>query len=137
MPTTEKPSPDARLFDLGDILTITTGRLVASRHMAAVYEVLDFMTGDKLFTHQLPRAGRECAPRILEQHPALAAVVEPELDGEEAAYRWVAEQKLQFGDALWLVPIAAADHTRIDPFEELALMGVPASKIIPVVVDGS
>jgi hypothetical protein len=37
-----------RPFHLGDVLTITTGRLVSPRHMDGVYDVLNFMTGDNL-----------------------------------------------------------------------------------------
>ncbi len=61
-------------FHLGDILSITTGRLVSLRHIDGVYDILNFMTGDNLFTHQLPRASRECAPELKKQFPALAEI---------------------------------------------------------------
>lgn len=66
-----------REFHVGDVLSITTGRLVSLRHMDGVYDILDFMTGDNLFTHQLPRAGDECKSYLLEQFPQLAT---PEMD---------------------------------------------------------
>lgn len=34
-----------KLFDLADVLSITTGRLVSPRHMAGVYEIIDFFFG--------------------------------------------------------------------------------------------
>jgi len=43
-------------FHISDILSITDGRLVSTRHMDGIYEILNFMTGDNLFTHQLPRS---------------------------------------------------------------------------------
>ena len=61
-------------FHLGDVLSITTGRLVSPRHMDGVYDILNFMTGDNLFTHQLPRASDECKPHLLAQFPQLAEV---------------------------------------------------------------
>ncbi len=61
-------------FHLGDVLSITTQRLVSPRHMVGVYDILNFMTGDNLFTHQLPRAANECKPYLLEQFPKLAEV---------------------------------------------------------------
>lgn len=64
-------------FHLGDVLSITTGRLVSPRHMDGVYEILNFMTGEDLFTHQLPRASDECKPFLIEQFPQLAT---PEMD---------------------------------------------------------
>ena len=53
------------------MLSITTGRLVSTRHIGGVYDILNFMTGDNLFTHQLPRASDECKPYLLEQFPQL------------------------------------------------------------------
>ncbi len=64
-------------FHLGDVLSITTGRLVSSRHIDGVYEILNFMTDDNLFTHQLPRAMGECRPHLLRQFSQLAT---PEMD---------------------------------------------------------
>ena len=42
-----------RDFDLGAILNITTSRLFTN--MDDVYEVLDYLTGDSIYTHQIPR----------------------------------------------------------------------------------
>jgi hypothetical protein len=58
-------------FHVSDVLSITTGRLVSTRHMDGVYDILNFMTGDNLFTHQLPRASKECTPWLLKQFPEL------------------------------------------------------------------
>lgn len=49
---------EGKRFHLGDVLSITTGHLLSPRHMEGVYEILNHMTGDQLFTHQLPRASR-------------------------------------------------------------------------------
>jgi hypothetical protein len=105
-------------FDLGDILTITTGRLVALRGMDAIYDILNFMTGDNLFTHQLPRGMQECAPYLLRQHPQLAAVTEDELGPENYAANLV-KWKQRFGETLPVAKIPMDDHTRKDPLVEL------------------
>lgn len=63
----------SRAFHLGDILSITTGYLVSPTKMAGVHEILDYMTGDSLLTHQLGRAAEQCKPELLSQIPALAA----------------------------------------------------------------
>lgn len=73
-----------RQFHLGDILTITTGRLVSPRHMDGVYDILNYMTGDTLFTHALPRASRECEEPLREMYPWLRAVTVPdEFEGKD------------------------------------------------------
>lgn len=59
-------------FHISDVLSITTGRLVSNRHVEGVYKILNHMTGDNLFTHQLPRAGRECAPVLIATYPQLS-----------------------------------------------------------------
>lgn len=94
---------EQRLFQLGDILSITTGKLVSKRHMEGVYDILNFMTRDNLFTHQLGRASSECKPALLQQHPQLGAVTGAE-----------------FGDELMVRPLPEHAHEFIDPMSELA-----------------
>jgi hypothetical protein len=127
---------EQRYFHLGDILTITTGLLVSPRHVGGIYDILNFMTGDNLFTHQFPRAMDECQPVLLAQHPQLRAVQVPdEFDGKEHVDRWLASQVARFGETLPVMPLDPTDHTRIPPLTELGMMGVPAERIIPVVVE--
>ena len=60
-----------QLFHISDVLSVTTERLVSSRHMDGIYEILNFLTGDNLFTHQLPRAMDECRPWLRSTFPNL------------------------------------------------------------------
>lgn len=125
-----------RSFHLGDILTITTDLLVSPRHMEGVYDILNWMTGDSLFTHQLPRAARECKPALLAQHPDLAGLDVPDFSvaahSAEAVVRaWLAEQVVRFGEHRDVAPLADGEHTRIDPLDELA-MNHPNVKVIAV-----
>ena len=130
-------------FHLGDILSVTTERLVSPRHIGGVYDILNWMTGDNLLTHQLPRACDECKGPLLAQHPDLAAIVPPETFGdgtkdsaEEAVNRWLAEQVAIYGETREVAPLAAEDHTAIDPLAELRMMK-PDAEIIAVVVPGA
>lgn len=108
-----------RSFHLGDVLSVTTGRLVSLRHIDGVYDILGFMTGEQLFTHQLPRASREAAPEILRQHPDLAAIDEPELTPE--TWRgWLDTMIATYGETRTLTPLV--NHEPIDPMLELASM---------------
>lgn len=56
-------------FRIDEILTYTTERLVAERHMDAVYDIANFMTGDSIFTHQLPRVARLIKAELNRQLP--------------------------------------------------------------------
>lgn len=140
----------SRQFHLGDILSISHDRLVSPRGMAGIYEILDFMTGDNLFTHQLPRASRECKSHILAQLPWLNS---PEIEREvnelgdtidsmtdrsrsetdEIVTRWLAEMVLSHSETHPVEPIPASDHARIDPVSEAEMMA--PGKVIVIQVN--
>jgi hypothetical protein len=122
-------------FHLGDLLSITDGHLVAPSHMDGIYRLLNHMTGDNLFTHQLPRAADECKPELLRQHPFLAGIVAPEFRDVTHVELWLAEQCERHGTWFEVKPLDPGDHTHIDPLTEIAMIA-PHMKVIPVVVDG-
>jgi hypothetical protein len=123
-----------KAFHLGDILSVTTERLVSPRRVEGVYDILGWMTGESLFTHQLPRACDECKGPLLAQHPDLAAIEVPEdFGGKEGVDRWLAEQVAVYGEYREVAPLAAEDHTRIDPLDELRMIR-PDAEIITVVL---
>lgn len=105
-------------FHIGDVLSITTGRLVSPTHIDGVYDILNYMTGDNLFTHQLPRAAEQCKPELLRQHPALAAVDVSEINETNWQW-WLDEQVAAFGESLTVEPLCPADYEHQDPIEEL------------------
>ncbi len=118
------PQIDARDFDLGDVISITAGVLVSPRHIGGVYDILGFMTGDALMTHQLPRAADACRPELLRQHPELAAIETPDLPSKHELWMaWLDEMKLQYGMTLQVRPLASWAHK--DPIEELCDMVGP------------
>ncbi len=79
-----------KLFPVATVLTVTTGRLLCE--MGSVYEILNFMTGDDLFTHQLPRASKECEPWIAAQYPTL-------MGNDPQMQVWLAELSAELQDA--------------------------------------
>lgn len=77
----------AREFALAPILTVTTGKLLCE--IGELYDILNFMTGDNLMTHQLPRAARACEPELLRQHPRLLTEAPDYLNTKETVEFWV------------------------------------------------
>ena len=124
---------NAKSFHLGDVLSITTGLLVSPRHMEGIYDILNFMTGDDLYTHQLPRATGECRPILLRQHPQLAEVAVPTLT-PETWEGWLLEKEACFGSFLDVLPLAAGEYLAIDPIKELEAM-VGEEKVIVVALE--
>jgi len=126
-------SGETRDFHIGDILSITTGRLVSPRHIEGVYDILDFMTGDELSTIALPRAARECAPSLLEQHPDLAEIEVPrDLSGMDQVRSWLGTLVTKYGESRPVTPLTSGGHEFKHPLQELADMGY-ADKTIVVV----
>ena len=133
-------------FHLGDVLSITTGRLVSPRHIDGVYDILNFMTGDNLVTHQLPRASDECKPYLVEQFPQLATT---EMDSaiadlsdalksksgkaqvEKVVADWLAKQVSKYGEMFAVKPIPTEAHEVKNPIAEAAeMMGGPEKVIV-------
>lgn len=108
---------------LGAILTITTDMFVCPSGMDGIYALLNDMTGDNLMTHQLPRVAEACRPVLLAKYPQLADIVVPDEFADEAhVRRWLAEQTDRHGTWFEVVPLAAEDHTVIDPIDEIRMM---------------
>ena len=105
-----------REFHIGDILTITTGKLLSPRMMDGMYDILNYMTGDNLFTHQLPRAMRECQPWLIEQYPQFKDLVVPEFENPEMYDDFVKRCARKYGETFSVRPLIA--HEFIDPIEE-------------------
>ncbi|SKM39443.1 Uncharacterised protein [Mycobacteroides abscessus subsp. massiliense] len=123
-------APTSRMFGLGAILTVTTDRMLA-HDIGEIYELLNFMTGDNLFTHQLPRAAGECKPALLEQHPQLAGIAVPELPDADAYMAYLAGLEDTYDAELAVTPLAGDAHKHINPLTELADM-MPGKPIITV-----
>lgn len=58
-------------FHLGDILSIIWCRVLSPRGIAGVYELLDFMNGEKLPTDKLSQAYVGCRLQLVVQFPQL------------------------------------------------------------------
>ena len=118
-------------FHLGDVLSITTGRLVSPRHIDGVYDILNFMTGDNLFTHQLPRASDECKPHLLAQFPQLAEVDASGVNGKNHV-QWLAEQVAKYGEEFEVKPAPKGAHEVKNPIAEATEMTGGPEKVIVV-----
>jgi hypothetical protein len=108
--------------------------------MDGVYDIYNFLTGDTLFTHQLPRAGRECQPWMEAQFPQLteeslkAQIADLDRRLEQTPRdrdrlsaviaEWVEEVRvaLDLPEMFPVYELGADMHTRIDPIEEARAM---------------
>jgi hypothetical protein len=141
----------SKAFHVSDVLTITTGRLVSRNGVSGLYKILNFLTGDNLFTHQLPRALDEVSvvlkprfPELLPLHPRLAALIEGlstrlkgVVDQEDAKMEcevWVEEVRREFKlpEYISFEHGEAKEHHRdIDALQELHDMQAQAKRKDP------
>jgi hypothetical protein len=102
-----------------DVLSVVTGRLMGA--IGGVYEVLNWMTGESLFTHQLPRVGAEARPILLAAHPALSeAVAEASQVTTDNWQEWRDRWEQRYGLLMAVPRMNHHQHERIDPLSEAA-----------------
>jgi hypothetical protein len=112
-------SPKTKLFSTTDVLSTVTGRLMGK--IDGVYEVLNWMTGESVFTHQLPRISREAQPVIIAMHPTLQQAVDEAGQVTPENYRdWLAKWLARYGETLAVPKMNHHQHERIDPISEAA-----------------
>lgn len=117
-----------KTFKIEEVLSAVKGVLLCD--IGKVYEVLNFLTGDNLFTHQLPRAGRECMPHVFKQHPFIKTIDVSDINSENWKEK-LAEIKRQHPNELTL--IAIGDYQHRDPIAEaVEMMGGNPDKVIVV-----
>lgn len=61
---------ETKTFPTAQVLSVVTGRLLGG--IDGVYEILEWMTGGAIFTHQIPGVSDEATPAILRLHPDLS-----------------------------------------------------------------
>lgn len=122
---------ETRTFTLGQVLSITTGYLLCP--IGEVYEILNFLTADNLYTHQLPRASRECEPYLLATFPQLRNVDASGVTTDNWQ-EWLAVQVDLFGPTLTLEPMADGTHEYREPVAEAEEM-VGKARVIAVNLD--
>jgi hypothetical protein len=104
-----------RNFDLSDVLSVTTGALVSTRHVNGVYDIVGYVAGDRgVTTIGLVMLHERVAAAILDQHPELNNVTFPydmiseEMDTHDrqaAIDNWLAEQRRRFAESLPVAPM--------------------------------
>jgi hypothetical protein len=122
-------SEQTREFTLGDLYTVTSGKLVGPGGISGIYETLSFLTGDDLFTHQLSAASDAVTESLIKQLPFLAEIEYDLTFAADDPYEvrkarvdaWLDIQNHKYGEfhTVKAVPEAWGEH---DPMDDLCLM---------------
>ncbi len=121
---------DSKAFPTCAVLSAITGRLVCD--IGSVYEVLNFMTGESLFTHQLPRVSREAWAFMVKKRPDLQqAYDEAKTQVNKDNWQgWAKTWSERYGATMEVCRMGIEDHESIDPLSEIAEMVSPERRII-------
>lgn len=91
------------VFHAGDIISITSGRLVSPRHIDGVYDLCGWLEQRPVWTHELPALSRKWWPELVTQFAALAAIEIPDdLDGWPAVHLFLRRVDAQTGSWPWV-----------------------------------
>ena len=101
------------------IISCETGKLLGE--VGQMYQFLDWMTGDKLFTHQLPRAMRFCKPFLEEQFEWLKDCKGEEITPENAL-EYLDHQIALHGETVEVNSLPEGVWMKKDPMVELVEM---------------
>ena len=126
-----------RNFTLGAVLSVAGDKMMCN--IEKVFEILNFMTGDNLFIHQLPRAAGECRPSLMTQHPWLTEYVQSvQHQVTSKNYRAIlADCKSRWGEKVNVEELSAVDkHIFKDPLQELCEMVGPDRVVTVDGLDG-
>ena len=110
---------DTKAFPAADVLGIIMDRLFGD--MAGLYAVLNYMTGENVYTHQIPRIAAEATAVLTAMSPVLLRAQE---DAEtitcDNCLEWLARWESRHGTTIMVPKFNAVQHERIDPLSELA-----------------
>lgn len=101
-------------FPSDAVFSTITGRLMGE--IGGVYEVLNWMTGESVYTHQLPRISREAQAVMVAKQPSLQQAIDEAKQVTPENFReWLDRWIDRYGPVIAVPKMAIDDHERIDP----------------------
>ena len=102
-------------FTTGEIISAGTGILCCK--ISDLYRIMNYLTGDDLYTHQLPRAFKTCEAWVRTQHPWLNDLNTDACTPNTWA-AWLLEAINKYGEVFDLLPLPAGQWKSRDPIKE-------------------
>ena len=109
---------EKRTFDFATMISIISGRMFTS--MEKLYDALNFLTQETIYTHQIPKILPPSAKHILKTYPELEDIGKDVIiNSEEEAERFIKSLSQIFGNEFTLEPMSDEEYSHTDPFEDL------------------
>ena len=89
---------------LETVLSITTGRMFTK--IDKIYDILNFLYNDNIFTHQIPKILKISKPYILDKYPQLASIGQDvTINTDDDIKNFLDTQKSKLGNSFTFTPI--------------------------------
>jgi hypothetical protein len=92
-------------FHIGDVLSVTTGRLVSFRHISGVYDIMNYVLQDSLTTIGIAAMADTVSDELKQQFPQLDSIEVPEVLNEENFREWIESLYSRYGEFLEVTPM--------------------------------
>ena len=119
-------------FDLGDVLSIITDKVVTRNGINGICKVLSFLVGFPIYTHEIIIYLRPCATYLLNHFKQFRGLDVSGVTDEATGEAWLTEQEQKFGKTVTITRIFG-EFKRSDPSETLAALIGDKSRIIKVI----
>jgi hypothetical protein len=87
-----------KVFELGEILSVTTGCLLSRKLMGGLYDIMGFLIQDQgITTLGLLDMAEPCKAELIRQFPQFADIEVPEFEDDQAVWTYLQEQENKFG----------------------------------------
>lgn len=115
-------------FTTAQVVTAGTCRMVCE--IDGLYQILNFLTGDELYTHQLLRASKVCEPWLRRQFPWLV-VLDTDACNRGNWRQWLKVITDRVGEHQEVEPLPEGVWTYLDPVEEgIQMFGVDRLAVV-------
>ena len=107
------------IFPIRAVIALYTGRMCVPIQL--VYELLEHITGEAPFTHQIPRFLKEVQPFLKEKFPQLEATIEEakNIKDEKSVAEWGEIWGKRYGRELIVPKMPKETHKSINLFDDL------------------
>lgn len=108
-------------FPTEAVISAATGMLICP--IDGVYEVCAYMAGEPVWTHQLPRVGREIEASLRARRPDLLATFDEAKEVTPDNWQTYLSRFIErHGPTISVAPMSDDQHESIDPVSEAAEM---------------
>lgn len=91
-------------YHLSYVLSIISGRLISNEGLDGIYDILSYLNGNTVHTHEISDVIEECRLGLLEQHPELTNINLDEINTDNLD-QWLKNQINIFGEYLEIKPL--------------------------------